>query len=270
MRPCQASPGYPNKAFPARSSFRGHPAIPVHHPLPRPPIPSLRPPRPIPIQRSLPRPGRIPKAIPANHNSSATSQAYTISLRPRPGPSHEPVEPHRDQVRRDGINPFTSPELLQSLPIPEARLDESLDGLHNGVARSPRLRQRIRSCRPDQQIHSFYSPSKLYNSGSCGTVISDSRSQAPWISQKHQYGQRSQILELLLARIHGTLKDRPQYDHREPPRQTDRPNAPTAPSYNTCGSPRTKTLLSGLIFFHAHNEHVIQQYIQLPLALRHL
>ena len=95
-----ASPGYQNKAFPARSVFQGHP---VHRPLPRPPIPSLRPPRPDPIQRPLPRPDRIPKATPAYPNSSATSQALNTPFTPRPEPSHKPFEPHRDQVRRDAI-----------------------------------------------------------------------------------------------------------------------------------------------------------------------
>ena len=46
-------------------------------------------------------------------------------------------------------------------------------------------------------------------------------------------------------------------------------NHPTAPSYSICGSTRTKTLLSGLISFHVRNGFIIQQYIQLHVALRH-
>ena len=82
--------------------------IPIHQPLPRLPIPSLRPPWPIPMQRRLPRPDHILKATAAYPNSSATSQARNTPLTPGPKPSYEPFEPHRDQVRRDGINPFTS------------------------------------------------------------------------------------------------------------------------------------------------------------------
>ena len=40
---------------------------------------------------------------------SATSEAYNTFIMPRPEPSCEPFEPHRDQVRRDRINPFTWP-----------------------------------------------------------------------------------------------------------------------------------------------------------------
>ena len=77
--------------------------IPIHRALPRFPIPPQRPPRPMPIQRPLLRSGLVPKATPAYPNSSATSQAHNTLLTPRPEPSCEPFEPHRDQVRRDGI-----------------------------------------------------------------------------------------------------------------------------------------------------------------------
>ena len=51
---------------------------------------------------------------------------------------------------------------------------------------------------------------------SCITAsFSNSRPEARWIPYKHYYGQGSQLRELVLAIIHGTLKDRPQHDHRE-------------------------------------------------------
>ena len=101
---------------------------------------------------------------------------------------------------------------------PRKDLDRSLDGLHSEVARTQRLRQRIRSFRPAQRICSVYSLFELYNRGRCGIVISNARLEAPQIFKKHYYGQGSRIRELILARIHGTLKDRQQHDHREPPR----------------------------------------------------
>ena len=53
-------------------------------------------------------PDRVSAATPAYPNSSATSQARNSPRTPRPEPSHEPFDFFRDQVRREGINPFTS------------------------------------------------------------------------------------------------------------------------------------------------------------------
>ena len=66
-------------------------------------MPSLRPPRPVLIQQALPRPSHVPKATAAYLDASATSQAHNTLVTLRPEPSCEPFEPHRDQVRRNGI-----------------------------------------------------------------------------------------------------------------------------------------------------------------------
>ena len=49
-----------------------------------------------------------PKATPACPDSAATSQACDPPFAPRRQLSYGPFEPPRDQVRREGINPFTS------------------------------------------------------------------------------------------------------------------------------------------------------------------
>ena len=75
-------------------------------------MPSLRPPRPIAIQRPLPRADRIPKTTPAHPDPTATFHACNSPLMPCPEPSHEPFEHHREQVGRDGITRSRQPPYL--------------------------------------------------------------------------------------------------------------------------------------------------------------
>ena len=82
----------------ASPGVRGRPEYGISGPLELP-----RPPRPILIRRPLPRPHLISKATQAYPDSAAISQAPNTLITPRPKPSCEPFEPHRDQVRRDGI-----------------------------------------------------------------------------------------------------------------------------------------------------------------------
>ena len=98
--------------------------IPIYRPLPRPPISSQRPPRPILIQRPLLRPDLVPKATPAYPNSPAASQTHSALVTHRAEPSREPFEPHRDQVRRDGINLLKSypPRRSNEAPAPRGPL----------------------------------------------------------------------------------------------------------------------------------------------------
>ena len=86
---------------PARA-FKATPAYPESPASSQAPDPDLTA-----ASQALPH----PKAAPAYPGSTVTSQALKSPLAPRRQLSYEPFEPLRDQVRRDGISPFTSGEM---------------------------------------------------------------------------------------------------------------------------------------------------------------
>ena len=63
---------------------------------------------PDPNLAATPQARTQPKAAPVCPDSTATFHARDAPLAPRRQVSYEPFEPLRDQVRRDGISPFTS------------------------------------------------------------------------------------------------------------------------------------------------------------------
>ena len=86
MRASKANPAYPHSPVTSQAPDPILEATPIYHEL-----------------TATSQARSHPKASSTNPNSSATFQAPNTPYVPSPEPSHEPFEPHLDQVRRDGV-----------------------------------------------------------------------------------------------------------------------------------------------------------------------